>query len=170
MLNKLVPAEAVEALWDIDLDGLRSRGVTAILVDLDNTITPWRSLEVPDRIGEWLEAAKQQFRVCMVSNTSKLKRLSILRERLGIEGLGFVSKPWGMRRAMRKLEVEPEEAVVIGDQLLTDVLGGNMAGAHTVLVKPLSSDEFFATKLTRLVERFCFGLLKRRGLFERPWG
>ena len=58
---------------------------------------------------------------------------------------------------------------MVGDQLLTDVLGGNMAGAHTVLVKPLTDDEFFATKFTRLAERFCFGLLKRRGLFERPW-
>jgi HAD superfamily phosphatase (TIGR01668 family) len=169
LLEKLVPAEAVEALRDVDLAGLQSRGVKAILIDLDNTITPWRSLEVPERIDEWLEAAKQSFRVCMVSNTSKLKRLGILRERLGIEGLGFVSKPWGMRRAMRKLEVQPRESCVIGDQLLTDVLGGNMAGAHTVLVKPLSSDEFFATKFTRMAERFCFGLLKRRGLFERPW-
>lgn len=170
MLAKLVPAEAVEKLWDVDLAALQLRGVKTILLDLDNTITPWRSLEVPDRIGQWLQGAKQHFRVCMVSNTSKLKRLAALRERLGIEGLGFVSKPWGMRRAMRKLGVEPEEACVVGDQLLTDVLGGNMAGAHTVLVKPLSSDEFFATKFTRLAERFCFGLLKRRGLFERSWG
>lgn len=170
MLERLVPAEAAECLWAVDLAALQSRGVKTILLDLDNTITPWRSLDVPEPIGEWLKAAKQDFRVCLVSNTSKLKRLGILRERLGIEGLGFVSKPWGMRRAMRKLEAEPGETAVVGDQLLTDVLGGNMAGAHTILVKPLSSDEFFATKLTRLVERFCFGLLAKRGLFERPWG
>ena len=152
MLQKLVPAEATESICHVDLDALRERGIKTILLDLDNTITPWRSLDVPG-----------------VSNTSKMKRLGILRDQLGVEGLGFVSKPWGMRRALRKLDVAPEEAVAIGDQLLTDVLGGNMAGCHTILVRPVSDDEFFGTKFVRFVERLCFGWLRRRRLFDKPW-
>jgi HAD superfamily phosphatase (TIGR01668 family) len=164
VLRKLVPAEATESICHVDLEALRQRGVNTILLDLDNTITPWRSLDVPADCAEWLEEAKKHFRVCIVSNTSKMKRLEALRDRLGVEGLGFVSKPWGMRRVLRKLDVSPEAAVAIGDQLLTDVLGG-----YTILVKPVSDDEFFGTKLVRFVERLCFGWLKRRGLFRKPW-
>ena len=169
MLENLVPAEATERLCQVDLEALRQRGITTILLDLDNTITPWRSLDVPADIGRWVDEARQQFRVCIVSNTSKMQRLAALRESLEVEGLGFVSKPWGMRRAITKLRIDPGEAVAIGDQLLTDVLGGNMAGCHTILVKPVSDDEFFGTKFVRFVERLCFGWLKRRGLFRKPW-
>lgn len=169
MLDRFVPDGAIERVSQVDLETLRRRGVKTILLDLDNTITPWRSLDVPADITHWLAEAKQQFRVCIVSNTSKMKRLAALRERLGIEGLGFVSKPWGMKRAIERLGIRGTEAAVIGDQLITDIAGGNLIGAHTILVRPMSTDEFFGTKLVRAVESLLFWLLKRQGLFSCPW-
>ena len=169
MLAKLVPSAAVARLSDVDLDALRIQGIETLLLDLDNTITPWRSLDVPADLEAWIDRAKGAFRVCIVSNTSKLKRLAALKERLGIDGIPFVSKPWGLRRALRRLDVDPRTACAIGDQLLTDVLGGNLCGCHTILVQPVSSDEFIATKFVRVVEALCFGLLRRRGLFQKPW-
>ena len=169
MLKTFVPDEAVERLSQVDLDALRARGLTVILLDLDNTITPWRSLDVPGDIAEWLERAKRDFRVCIASNTSKMKRLEALKERLGIEGCGFVSKPWGMKRTIERLGISGAEAAVIGDQLITDVAGGKLIGAHSILVKPVSRDEFFGTKFVRAAESVLFWLLKRRGLFVCPW-
>ncbi|MGQ9732048.1 MAG: YqeG family HAD IIIA-type phosphatase [Candidatus Zipacnadales bacterium] len=169
MLTRFVPHQAVGRLSDIDLKALQQRGATALLLDLDNTITPWRSLDVPPDIAEWLTRAKRDFRLYIVSNTSKTKRLAILKEKLGLEGIGFVSKPWGMGRAMKRLGVRAAEAVVIGDQLLTDIAGGNFFGCYSILVKPLSSDEFLGTKLMRGVEALVYWWLKRRGLFVCPW-
>jgi len=169
LLERFVPTEAIERLSQIDLDALRARGVKTLLLDLDNTITPWRSLEVPEDMGAWLQAAKQSFRVCIVSNTSKMKRLETLKERLGIEGVGFASKPWGLKRVAAQMGLAPDETVVIGDQLITDVAGGNMIGARSILVKPVSRDEFFGTKFVRAAEAVIFWLLKRRGLFACPW-
>ena len=63
----------------------------------------------------------------------------------------------------------PGEIVVVGDQLITDVAGGNMIGAHSILVKPVSRDEFFGTKFVRAAEWVLFWLLRRRGLFVCPW-
>jgi HAD superfamily phosphatase (TIGR01668 family) len=169
MLERFVPTEAVEQIGQIDLAALKALGIKVILLDLDNTLTPWRSLDIPEEIAAWLEAARREFRVCIVSNTSKMRRLAVLRERLGVEGIGFAQKPWGMPHTVRKLGVAPEETVLIGDQLLTDVFGGNLAGTRTILVKPVSSDEFVGTHLVRLVERLFLSLLRRRGLFRRPW-
>jgi len=169
LLERFVPNEAVERLSQVSLGGLRAQGVKAILLDLDNTITPWRSLDVPEDMAAWVEEAKRDFRVCIVSNTSKMKRLGILKERLGIEGVGFASKPWGLRRVVREMGLTPSETVVVGDQLITDVAGGNRIGAHTILVKPVSRDEFLGTKFVRAAESVLFWLLKRRGLFVCPW-
>jgi len=169
LLERFVPDEAVERLSRVDLSDLGARGMKAILLDLDNTITPWRSLDVPEDMAAWIEQARRDFRVCIVSNTSKMKRLDVLKERLGIEGVGFASKPWGLKRVVRDMGLAPGEAVVIGDQLITDVAGGNMIGAHSILVKPVSRDEFFGTKFVRAAESVLFWLLKRRGLFVCPW-
>jgi HAD superfamily phosphatase (TIGR01668 family) len=169
LLERFVPTETAERLSQIDLDALRARGMRTILLDLDNTITPWRSLDVPEDMAAWLEQAKRSFRVCIVSNTSKMKRLETLKERLGIEGVGFASKPWGLRRVAAEMGLAPEETVVVGDQLITDVAGGNMIGAYSILVKPVSRDEFFGTKFVRAAESILFWLLKRRGLFVCPW-
>jgi HAD superfamily phosphatase (TIGR01668 family) len=169
LLERFVPDEAVERLSRVDLDALRSQGLTTLLLDLDNTITPWRSLEVPEDIAAWLAEAKQHFRVCIVSNTSKMKRFTILKEKLGIEGVGFASKPWGLKRVLRDMGLTPGEVVVLGDQLITDVAGGKMIGARSILVKPVSRDEFFGTKFVRAAESILFWLLKRRGLFVCPW-
>jgi HAD superfamily phosphatase (TIGR01668 family) len=120
-------------------------------------------------MAAWIAEAKQSFRVAIVSNTSKMKRLALLKETLGIEGVGFASKPWGVRRVMREMGLAPQETAVVGDQLITDVAGGKMAGAHAILVKPVSSDEFLGTKVVRAAESVLFWLLRRRGLFTCPW-
>ena len=169
MLAKLVPNDAVHRLSEVDVDALVERGITTILLDLDNTITTWRSLEIPDDLVEWIEDAKSKCRVCIVSNTSKMQRLAEIKERMDLEAVGFASKPWGFKKAMARLEVKPEEAVAIGDQLMTDIYGGNLAGCETILVKPVSNDEFFGTYFIRVIERCCLGMLRRRKMFTRPW-
>jgi len=169
MLERFVPTQAVEQVWQVDLPGLKAMGVKHILLDLDNTITPWRSTDVPEKTAEWIEQARRDFRVCIVSNTSKMKRLGTLRDRLGVECVGFAQKPWGTRRAVRKLGLAPADTILIGDQLLTDVFGAHLAGIRSILVRPVSPSEFFGTYILRAIERLLFRALKRRGMFERPW-
>ena len=62
--------------------------------------------------------------------------------------------PTGFRRACKRLGIKPEQAAVVGDQLFTDMLGGNLLGAYTVLTEPyeLESMKFF--KIKRACERF----------------
>lgn len=68
------------------------------------------------------------------------------------------------KKAMRRLEVTASETVMIGDQLLTDVLGGNRLGLHTILVVPVSEAEGFFTKINRRMEQRVFRWMKQRGL------
>jgi putative phosphatase len=169
VLERFVPTQAVEHVSQIDLAALKAARVRHILLDLDNTITPWRSTDIPEATAAWIEQARRSFEVCIVSNTSKMKRLGILRERLGIVCIGFANKPWGLRRALRKLGAEPAEAIVVGDQLLTDVFGAHLAGMRSIFVKRVSPSEFFGTYIIRAIERVVLGMLKRRGMFVRPW-
>lgn len=61
------------------------------------------------------------------------------------------------------MDVKKEETVVIGDQLLTDVLGGNRSGFYTILVVPVAQSDGFATKLNRMIERRIMGWFRKKG-------
>ncbi len=70
------------------------------------------------------------------------------------------------RRALRDMELQKDEVVVIGDQLLTDVLGGNRLGVYTVLVVPVAQTDGFVTKFKCKMERRILGWMKRKGMIN----
>lgn len=164
--EKLRPDAVFRRVEDINPDWLAAQGIRAVLLDLDNTLTAWRSEELPESKRQWVEELKTRFGVCLVSNTVFGGRLRRVGQRLGIPvvgrwGLGRKPGTGGLRDAMRLLGAKPEETVMIGDQVFTDVLAGKRAGVMTILVEPVDRRrEFFGTRLARLRER---------GLWERWW-
>lgn len=139
----------------IDLDDLRERGVRALLIDLDNTLLPRDTNVVTPELREWATTvADAGFGVCLVSNNWH-ERVHGVADALGF---GLVPKalkplPFAFRAAMRLLGSRPGTSAVVGDQLFTDILGGNMLGLTTVLVEPLSTTDLPHTLLLRLIER-----------------
>ncbi|MDY0341504.1 MAG: YqeG family HAD IIIA-type phosphatase, partial [Coriobacteriia bacterium] len=124
----------------VDLDALRDEGVTVLLVDMDNTVSPHHSAEVIPAIHEWIASlVAKGFRTCVVSNNWH----EDIHERAAALGLSVIPKagkplPFGIWHAMRILGACRTECAMVGDQLFTDVLGGKLAGVKTVLVKPLT--------------------------------
>jgi uncharacterized protein len=138
----------------IDLDGLRERGVRGVLLDLDNTILPRDSGVIPPEARAFAtELARRDIKVCLVSNNWH-RRASGVADDMGFYLVSKALKPlpFAFRKGMRLMGVEPSEAVTIGDQVFTDVLGGNLAGTVTVLVDPLSRSDLPHTLLLRLIE------------------
>lgn len=153
----LCPAEALPHLTDIDLDDLARRGKRLVLLDVDNTLVRWRAEAVADETRAWIDAGHRiGIRFCIVSNSRRRSRLQRIADDLGIDMvLGRMKPSRAMfRTALDQFGVEPGEAVMVGDQLLTDVLGANRAGIDAILVQPLHPRELFATKANRLAESF----------------
>jgi len=137
-----------------------------LLLDLDNTIVPWRSYEIAPEVAEWIRKACLGMKVCIVSNTRSFKRLERLASELKVSYVRRGAKPRrvGFREALSLLGVESCKAAVIGDQVFTDILGGNRLGAYTILVRPIHRREFIGTRVSRLAERIVLSLLRRRGM------
>jgi HAD superfamily phosphatase (TIGR01668 family) len=160
----LRPDLMVEGVEDIDLDWLARRGIRGLLLDLDNTLTPWRSWELPPAKRAWVEATKGRFAVCLLSNTVFLRRLRYLAAQLGVPWVacwGWGRKPLlgGVRAALRRIGVPAHQAAIVGDQVFADVLAGKRAGLVTILVSPVAGGEDFVTTL--LVRRLEAGLRRR---------
>jgi uncharacterized protein len=167
LLERICPNRCTGGLEDISLDELWAEGYRAILLDLDNTITAWKSCEVPAAKAAWIRRARERFGVCIVSNTIRGDRLRQIAGGFGVEHVarwwrGRKPSPRGLREAMALLSAIPEQTVMIGDQVLTDVWAGCRAGVFTILVSPISPVEFAGTKVTRFFERIALWLMRRR--------
>ena len=164
LFDLLRPDQYVTGLECVDLDHLYEQGYRALLIDRDKTLTGWREQRVTPQKHEWLMDAVQRFEVCIVSNTIFIKGVNKLGEELDLPvvsrwGLGRKPMPGAIRAALEVVQVPPEKSVMIGDQLFTDILGGNLMGLHTILSDPVPGPEFFATRILRLVEgRFIAAL------------
>ena len=157
------PAEFHSTVWQVDAARLASRGIKAVLVDLDNTIVEYRQYQTSEALEKWIRALKDQgLLICIVSNSRRHALAASLGDHIGVPVITKAGKPSrrAMRRAMTMLEVHPAEVAVIGDQVFTDVLAGNRLGCYTILVGPLSRVEFAGTKIVRVAERAVLRLLK----------
>ncbi|MBI1756151.1 MAG: YqeG family HAD IIIA-type phosphatase [Fimbriimonas ginsengisoli] len=149
---------------EIRLETLWAEGKRLILLDVDNTLVEWRGEDFTQEVLGWLEEAKQLgFGLCILSNTRNPARLARIADRLGIRAIQDRFKP--SRRmymlALKEFSVEPEQAVMVGDQILTDVLGANRSKIEAIWVHRISRREFVGTRLNRIVERGVLTLLYR---------
>lgn len=154
-LRHLCPTEAVPDLSSIDLAAVAEAGKKLILLDVDNTLLPWRSKDIPPETRQWLEGGKALgLAFCIVSNTRNKARLQHLSHALGVDFVDGRSKPSRrmFRAAMHQHHVTPEQTLMIGDQLMTDILGANRSGIEAIWVKPMSDFEFVGTKVNRFAE------------------
>lgn len=163
------PDEVVTGVTDIKPTRLVQEGFRAVLLDVDNTLVPWQKVEVPMTIKQWVASMKDAgLRLCLVSNTRRRYRLEQLAKELGISFIPKAFKPrrYALRQALEQLEASPQQTVMIGDQLFTDVWGGNRMGMRTILVLPLARREFIGTKVSRIVERILLWIYRQSGALE----
>ncbi|MFZ4506955.1 MAG: YqeG family HAD IIIA-type phosphatase [Fimbriimonas sp.] len=158
------PASSAHSLGAINLDDLWNQGKRLLLLDVDNTLTNWHSEEVPRAVIEWVDSAKAKgFDICIISNTRRHERLRRLAESLGVTIVRGRMKPSRtmFRLALIRFKRSADEAVMIGDQLLTDVFGANRSGIDAIWVLAMDKKEFGGTKISRMVERMLKGPLYR---------
>lgn len=162
------PRLCVTSLFDIDLNQLRQQGIKGIIFDLDNTIVPWDSADMCPKITSWLhELVVQDFKVVIVSNNWN-KRVKLIADRFNLPFVSRAYKPAkrGFHQALAAMGLQAKDAAVVGDQLFTDVLGGNRMGMYTIWVKPLTSHEFIGTRVHRKLENIVIRILKEKGLMK----
>ncbi len=159
MRKLLVPDQQLDDIFEIDTGYLKSLGIRGIITDMDNTLVAWSDRTVYPRLAEWFARLKAEgFKLFIVSNNSEDRGAALARE-LDIPAIWYAIKPSrrAFRRAIEEMGLSPEETAVVGDQVFTDVLGGNRLGMHTILVTPISEKEFIWTRLPRMLERILLG-------------
>jgi uncharacterized protein len=162
MKNLFTPDYYVTSIYNINFDAVKEKGIENVLIDIDNTLMPWKSRRADQRVRNLVKELKDKgMKPCILSN-SRRERVTEFVSDLGIEYSSTGRKPMKstFNAALRKLGGEPENTCIIGDQIFTDILGGNRAGIYTILVDPLEKHELITTKWLRNVEEGIRGGLE----------
>lgn len=173
MLKNLYPRIYVSSILEIKPGLLKDLGLKGVIFDLDNTIVRRDSLNAPPEILKLItELREEGFKMGIVSNNSR-RRVGAIAAEMDMPAVHRAVKPLAgpFRRALKLLGTSPRETALVGDQIFTDILGGNMAGLYTILVVPMQGKEFWGTRLiSRHLEKIVLARLKRKPeVFHGHW-
>lgn len=163
MIKKLFPDMYVDAIYDIDLIALQQKGIKGLIFDIDNTLVPYDVATAHSDLVQWFQKVQSMgFKICLVSNNSK-GRVVKFSESLHLPAIHNALKPMrrNFKRAMVIMGTEKTETAIIGDQIFTDVLGGNLINITTILVLPIQEKEAFVTKIKRGLEKKVLEFYKK---------
>ncbi|WP_093217167.1 YqeG family HAD IIIA-type phosphatase [Sediminibacillus albus] len=166
MLKKFLPNEHVRDVFEIRPEDLKKRGIKGIITDLDNTLVAWNVESATPEIIEWFKLMEEHhIKVTIISN-NKEERVKLFSEPLATPFVYSARKPLGQafKKATKQMNLKKEEIVVVGDQIMTDVLGGNIAGFYTILVVPIVKTDGKLTKINRQIERRILSWMRKKGM------
>lgn len=169
-LKSFCPTWTASSVTAIPPEFFHEHGIRAVILDLDNTLVPWRGDAITPAVAEWVRRMRAAgLRLCIVSNTHRPERLKRLAAAFEIPYIPGSTKPGrrGFLEALALMEAPAAETAVVGDQMMTDIWGGNRCGLMTVLVERLTPEEFVGTRLiNRPIEQLLLRRLRRQGMLK----
>ncbi|KAA1040041.1 YqeG family HAD IIIA-type phosphatase [Macrococcus equipercicus] len=161
----LLPSKYAKNIFEITPEELTGRGVKAIITDLDNTLVGWDVELATEEVVSWFNSMSEEgIKVTIVSNNNEV-RVAAFATPLKVDYIFNARKPMGaaFKKACRAMNVKPEETVVIGDQMMTDVLAANSNGFYSIMVVPVKANDEWKTRVNRMMERRFLAYFKRKG-------
>lgn len=158
-----------DSIYDIPVSFYKKNGISAVVMDLDNTLDPFYVKNASDKAIEYIQSLKESgIFVAIVSNNTP-KRVQMYAEKIPLDAMLAGAKKPSEKKLKPFLEehcIKPETVVLIGDQLFTDGGAAENAGTGFVLTERLTWFEMFWTYFNRFRELF----VRRRWIKEGKFG
>ncbi|AWM73916.1 YqeG family HAD IIIA-type phosphatase [Lactobacillus apis] len=155
------PRYTIDTIYHLDTDVLQQMSVKAVFSDLDNTLLAWNEFETAKKMDELNQRlAKAGIKLVVISNNNAERIGKVLNP----YQIDFVAKsrkplPFAITKKREQLGLAKDQVMMVGDQLITDIQAGNLAGVESVLVKPLVETDKWNTRINRFLEKIIFFFL-----------
>ena len=152
---KLYPDLYIKNVTEITVELLKKYNIKGLILDIDNTLIDYDK-NMLDGANIWCEELKKNnIKLCILSNTNKVKKVEKVAKILDLEYIYFAHKPSkkGFFKAQKLLGLKANEIATVGDQIFTDVYGGHRVGMFTILTKPIDKRDILITRLKRPFEK-----------------
>ena len=158
-----------KSVYTINYENLKNAGIKVILFDLDNTIVPINATSPSKKLKDLFEDIKKMGLKPIIMSNSNKRRVEPFKDELFVDAACSSTKP--LKRKYKKIMniygLKPSEIAAVGDQLMTDILGANRLGITSILVNPISTNDFNITKGNRFLENIIINHFTKKGVFAR---
>lgn len=151
------------SVQDITIEFLIKNKIKALILDVDNTLIDYDKNLTEETIQWSKELRGQGIRMYILSNTNKQDKVEAVAKKLEIPYEHFAKKPAkkGFVKVKETLKIKEENIAVVGDQIFTDVMGGNRCNMFTILVDPITKKDYWYTAWKRPIENIIKAGLKK---------
>jgi len=164
MFENFYPSLMLNNIYEIDIDKLKKNNISLLIFDIDNTLVPYNEPTASEKILTYMKNLQDHdFSVALVSN-NKAERVERFNESLALFHVAAAMKPFkrGLKQVMRHFHAEKPNTAIVGDQVFTDVYGGNRLGVFTILVTPIEGREGWFFRIKRNLENIVINHMKKR--------
>ncbi len=151
----LTPDYVFNKFDDITPEFLSSKGISALLIDIDNTIAPYEQPEPDERIINWFSSLKKAGISASFISNNKPPRVELFNKNIGLPAYPNSGKP-GTKKlvaAMKEMGSDTSNTAFLGDQLLTDALAGHRLGLPILIVPPINDKKSLFFRFKRWLEK-----------------
>ena len=165
---KIYPDKYIDKVEQITIEFLQKNKIKALILDVDNTLIDYNK-NLSQSIIDWAKKLTEQcIKLYILSNTNQKEKVEKVAKTLEIPFRNLAKKPLkaGFLKIQKELKEKPENIGVVGDQIFTDILGGNRCNMFTILVEPIDPKDFWYTAWKRPIENKIKKEIKKRNSFN----
>lgn len=151
---KIYPKAYFGKVEEITIEFLKKNKLKALILDVDNTLID-KERNMTEKVIEWVRNLKGQgVKLYILSNSNNAEKVEEISKKLKVPYHKFAMKPFkrGFKKALKELKEKAENTAIVGDQIFTDIIGGNRCNIYTILVDPIKEKEFWYTAWKRPIE------------------
>lgn len=155
IFDNMKPDAQYKSLLDIPFEELKAKGIVCALLDFDNTLGPDRCFEPDEFSFKCVDYLNKHNMSSIIVSNAKSERSAGIAKKLGLPCVNCACKPGtsGVKHALELMKVEPSQAVMIGDQLFTDIMAGKKSGVYSIFVDKYQPKEIWYVAIKRPLER-----------------
>lgn len=150
----LYPNEYLSKVEKITIELLQKNKIKALILDVDNTLIDYEK-NLSEKVIKWAKELKGQgTKLYILSNTNQKEKVEKVAKTLDIPYKNLAKKPFksGFLAVQKILKEKSENIAVVGDQIFTDIIGGNRCEMFTILVDPIDKKDYWYTAWKRPLE------------------
>lgn len=163
LINNLYPTYIYNKVEEIPYFIFDKYDVKLVMLDMDNTLIDGYT-KYNDDIKKWVKGLKKKgIKLYILSNSRSNNTVKNIAHKLGMQYYLGARKPFikGFSYILEKEKINKQNSIMIGDQIFTDVWGGNRFGIKTILVKPIGKKESIFTKIKRPFEKIVLRKIEK---------
>ena len=165
MFKKFIPFAHAQSIYEVPVDFYLNNGVKVLLIDLDNTLDSYRLHEPSENAKEIVSKIKETGVIPIIVSNNREQRVKHYADLAGVECIYSAHKPFSkrIRKFLERKGVSPTEVMLVGDQLMTDVLAARGAHIRVLLTEKVVKEDQWTTHINRLLDRPIRRHLRKKG-------